>query len=1164
MKLELDVNVEPLPGYRLIERLGTGGYGEVWRAEAPGGLTKAIKFVFGRHDEKRASHEMRALERIRSVRHPFLLSLERIEIADGRLIVVMELADGSIKDRCEKCRTQGLPGIPRDELVCYLRDAADALDFMGQAHMLQHLDIKPENMLLLAGRVKVADFGLVKDVRQSQASLVGGLTPLYAAPEVFRGMPCTHSDQYSLGILYQEMLTGTLPFAGSSAAELTLQHLNDEPNLSALSPVDRYVVSRALAKDPQHRYATCREFVDALSKVVAEDATPPIVETSTNSFVASNQFADSLPRDNSQTDLFDDESTAWNAEPEHRLIELPAPDERLVDLPAIDVGNHDGRPMPTLILGIGGAAGRVLGHFRQTICERYDESAALPSIQMLLVDTDTKALSEASRRDRGLSPDETIHVPLRRPQHYREHSQQLLQWLSRRWLYNIPRSLRTEGLRPLGRLALADHARMLGQRIRRSIVQARDAEAVARSTRTIGRSVRDDAVRVVVVASISGGSGGGMSLDLGYMVRAVLNKMGISNTSIIGIMMHATGGDPRLSELARVNAYSWLTEFHHFQQPENAYPGDASCGLPPHEAGVGAFDDTYLVHLGEQLDAFEFEQATQSVADYLRLSVLSPAQAFLDACRSESDVLHTETSAGQTKVRSFGMWRRVAAECDFCDGLAERLATHVVRGWQSGESSATIGDDVSTEGSGLEPRDANQVVDRLRLTSQAIATNSRSLVEARLGERGDQFLASWLTQHTGLTSGELSQLQAIDSMFAAGATDHDEADATATFFLNEPAATLVLPLNEQLRGEIRRWVTGLIEDPSQRMAGARRATAWLVHHFRAVDNELRHFAQTVASKVADVRKSVTDEAKGTLHSVGRNSNNPCSKRALQYFRFRLDQLALAAATHTVRSILSDAKAISDELIALGREMEHLLTTVCHSAGPEMELSESTEADNCGESASAKAAACLEARLGQLTAEVDQRLQAEFLCEHGGLMPTIMRGGRLRAQIIAKLHEFAGQAVSRALAGVNVMEEVFGGNTEAQSGLRSALAAATPSLVEFGGTRRVLAVLPRDAVESNCAEKLSQAFGTDVTTLAGDDNSLTLCVETGQLSVPYAAVELVQRRRDRVDFAARIHSRTDILWTPLLSVSALSTPCPWGYDDIPSRQTSEDLSKTLVL
>ena len=100
--------------------------------------------------------------------------------------------------------------------------------------------------------------------------------------------------------------------------------------------------------------------------------------------------------------------------------------------------------------------------------------------------------------------------------------------------------------------------------------------------------------------------------------------------------MHSTGGDPRHCELARVNAFSWLTEFEHFQQSENAYPGDASCGLPPHPAGVPAFDNTYLLHLGENLSAVEFDQATHCVADYLCLNALTPAAAFFDACRESA------------------------------------------------------------------------------------------------------------------------------------------------------------------------------------------------------------------------------------------------------------------------------------------------------------------------------------------------------------------------------------------------------------------------------------------------------------------------------------------------------------------------------------------------
>src|SRR5208282_4558537 len=223
---------EIIPGYTLRSRSGAGGYGEVWKAEAPGGLAKAVKFVYGCLGGERASRELKALSRIKEVRHPFLLSLERIEVIDGQLIIVTELADASLMNRFEQCVAAGSPGIPRDELLVYLSDAADALDYMRETFSLQHLDIKPENLLILSGRVKVADFGLVKDIQDATVSLVGGLTPIYAAPEVFAGRPSLHSDQYSLAIVYQELLTGVLPFSGRNHEQIVMQHKRSSPRLA--------------------------------------------------------------------------------------------------------------------------------------------------------------------------------------------------------------------------------------------------------------------------------------------------------------------------------------------------------------------------------------------------------------------------------------------------------------------------------------------------------------------------------------------------------------------------------------------------------------------------------------------------------------------------------------------------------------------------------------------------------------------------------------------------------------------------------------------------------------------------------------------------------------------------------------------------------------------
>jgi serine/threonine protein kinase len=197
-----------------------------------------------------------------------LLSIDRVEIVSGELVIVTELAERNLHELGEHYLSQGHSGVPREELLGYLQEVAEVLDLLNHKFDLQHLDIKPRNLFVVSNHVKVADFGLVNRLSTTGSEKLNAaltaVTPLYAAPELFVGKISRHCDQYSLGIVFQELLTGSLPFGGKNMRQLLVQHTQENPNLTPLPAHDRAIIARALAKNPEHRFASCRDLVRAL------------------------------------------------------------------------------------------------------------------------------------------------------------------------------------------------------------------------------------------------------------------------------------------------------------------------------------------------------------------------------------------------------------------------------------------------------------------------------------------------------------------------------------------------------------------------------------------------------------------------------------------------------------------------------------------------------------------------------------------------------------------------------------------------------------------------------------------------------------------------------------------------------------------------------------
>jgi hypothetical protein len=275
--------------------------------------------------------------------------------------------------------------------------------------------------------------------------------------------------------------------------------------------------------------------------------------------------------------LDEDENAITGTPPQTPPATLHGVEDLLPPREAPSEATGEGTLFPALIIGLGHLGLGVLRRLRAELTDRFG-SETLSHLRLLYMDCDPVGIPVATqgRSESALRHSEVLLTRLHRPSHYLkpgDHNAHLADWFNPKMLYRIPRQQVPSGMRALGRLAFVDNYRYVARRLQNELEACLDEEALNVAARRTGLGLRSNRPRVYVVTGLGGGTGSGMFLDVAYVARNLLRRLGYEQPEVIGLFLLPPLERSSSQVTALGNAYAALTELNHFSSPSTVFTG---------------------------------------------------------------------------------------------------------------------------------------------------------------------------------------------------------------------------------------------------------------------------------------------------------------------------------------------------------------------------------------------------------------------------------------------------------------------------------------------------------------------------------------------------------------------------------------------------------------